>query len=315
MTAVDEDRDTSTTPRTGRGYAAAIGAYTLWGLLPAFWQAMAPAEAFEILAQRVAWTFLAMLLVVTVLRRWPALRGLSLRTWLQITAAAVLVTINWGTYIWAANHGRVVDSALGYYVTPLLSVLLAVLVLGERLRRWQWVALAAAAAAVLVLTVAAGTFPWVALVLAGAFGVYGLLKKTVPLEPIPGLVAEGCVLGPLAVAYLVVLQIVGAGTFLGHGAGHSLLLVTTGPATAIPLLLFAFGARRLTLTTLGVLQYLNPTLQFLWGVVVNGEPMPTYRWVGFVLVWAALLVFSVDAVRARRTRPPADQPAAQATTS
>jgi chloramphenicol-sensitive protein RarD len=281
------------------GLAAALGAYTLWGLFPAFWELMGPAGALEILAHRVAWTFVGMLGVLTVGRRWRDLRRLAPRTWLLITLAAVLITVNWGVYIWAVNHDRVVDSALGYYVNPLFSVLLAVLVLGERLRPVQWAAIAVATAAVVVLTVGAGTLPWVAFVLAGAFALYGLIKKTVPLGPIPGLAAEGFVLGPVAIAFLVVLQVVGAGTFLGHGVGHALLLAATGPATALPLLLFAAGARRLTLITLGVLQYLNPTLQFAWGVLVQGEPMPPYRWVGFALVWVALGVFTVDALRSR----------------
>lgn len=289
------------------GYLAAVGAYAIWGLFPPFWELMAPAGSLETLAHRIGWTFLGMLAVLTVTRRWADLRGLPARTWLQITLASVFIAVNWGTYIWAVSHGRVVDSALGYYINPLFSVLLAVLVLGERLRGWQWAAIGVAAAACVVLTVGTGTAPWVALVLAGAFALYGLLKKTVALAPVPGLAAEGFLLGPVSIVFLVVLQLVGAGTFLGHGTGHALLLVATGPATAIPLLLFAFGARRLTLTTLGVLQYLNPTLQFLWGVAVEHEPMPPVRWIGFALVWAALVIFSVDALRARRT--PVSDPA------
>ena len=289
------------------GVAAAVGAYAIWGLFPPFWELMAPASSLETLAHRIAWTFVGMLGVLTLTRRWSDLRGLPARTWLQITLASIFIAVNWGTYIWAVSHGRVVDSALGYYINPLFSVLLAVLVLGERLRRLQWVAVGVAVAACVVLTVGTGTAPWVALVLAAAFALYGLIKKTVALAPVPGLAAEGFLLGPVSIAFLVVLQIVGTGTFLGHGTGHALLLVATGPATAIPLMLFAFGARRLTLTTLGVLQYLNPTLQFLWGVVVEGEPMPAARWLGFGLVWLALLVFTADALRARRT--PVSDPA------
>jgi chloramphenicol-sensitive protein RarD len=285
---------------SSRGYAAAIGAYTVWGLFPAFWQALGPAEAVEILAHRIAWTLVLMALVVTVVGRWRALRGLPARTWLLIAAASVLIAVNWGVYIWAANHGRVVDSALGYYIQPLFIVVLGVLVLGERLRTTQWVAIGIATVAVLVLTAGTGTFPWVGLVLAAAFALYGLIKKTVPLDPVPGLVAEGFALGPVAIAYLVVLEVSGAGTFLSHGVGHAALLAATGPATAVPLLLFAVGAKHLTLTVLGVLQYINPTLQFLLGAVVEGEPMPPARWIGFALVWLALLVFSLDAVRSRR---------------
>jgi chloramphenicol-sensitive protein RarD len=287
---------------TGRGYAAAIGAYALWGLSPAFWPLLAPADAVESVAHRVAWTLLGMLLVITVARRWGDLRGLSWRTWALITAGSVLIAVNWGTYIWSTTNGHVVDAALGYYATPLVSVVLAVLVLRERLRRVQWVAIGLAAAAVVVLTVGTGRLPWITLVLAVSFGLYGLVKNRVPLEPVPGLTAEGFLLGPLAIVFIVGLQITGAGTFTGHGVGHALLLMAAGPVTAIPLLLFAAGARRLPLATLGVLQYLNPTLQFLWGVVVAGEPMPVSRWIGVSLVWAALVVFTVDALRAR-TQP------------
>jgi chloramphenicol-sensitive protein RarD len=287
-----------------RGVAAALGAYTWWGLFPAFWPLLAPAGSVEILAHRVAWTLVGMLALLTVLGRWSALRGLGTRTWVTITAASVLITVNWGVYIWGVTHGRVVESALGYYVNPLVSVLLAVVVLRERLRPAQWAALGIAAAAVVVLTATAGTFPWIALVLAGSFGLYGLIKKTVPLDPVPGLTAEGFLLGPVAVGFLVWLQVVGTGTFVGHGVGHTLLLVAAGPITAVPLLLFAVGARRLPLVTLGVLQYVNPTLQFVWGVAVEGEPMPAPRWIGFGLVWLALVVFTVDALR----RSPQPQP-------
>jgi chloramphenicol-sensitive protein RarD len=197
------------------------------------------------------------------------------------------------------THGRVVESALGYYINPLISVVLAVLVLGERLRRMQWVAVGVATAAVAVLWVGTGALPWVALVLACSFGFYGLLKKRVPLAPIAGLTAEGFLLGPVAIGYLVWLQEIGTGTF-GHGTVHTLLLISAGPVTAVPLLLFAVGARRLPLATLGLLQYVNPTLQFAWGVLVEHEPMPPARWIGFVLVWIALAVFAVDGWRAYR---------------
>ena len=287
----------------GRGYAAAVSAYVLWGVSPVFWPLLAPADAVESVAHRVAWTLLGMLVVITVARRWGDLRGLSWRTWLLITAGSVLIGVNWGTYIWATTHGQVVDAALGYYGTPLVAVLLAVVVLRERLRPAQWVAIGLAAVAMTVLTLGTGRLPWITLVLAVSFGVYGLVKKRVPLDPIPGLTAEGFLLGPLAIVYIVVIQILGVGTFTGYGVGHALLLVAAGPATAVPLLLFAAGAKRLTLATLGVLQYLNPTLQFLYGVIVAGEAMPVSRWIGVSLVWAALLIFTADALRNSRRAP------------
>ena len=283
------------------GLVAALGAYVLWGMFPAFWPLLAPAGSVEILAHRIAWTLVGMVLVLTVARGWSQLRGLTWRTWLTITVAAVLITINWGVYIWGVTHGRVVESALGYYVNPLVSVVLAVVVLGERLRRAQWVAVAIATLAVAVLWAGTGALPWIALVLAASFGVYGLLKKRVPVAPVAGLTAEAFLLGPIAIGYLVWLQATGVGTF-GDGTVHSLLLVAAGPITAIPLLLFAFGAKRLPLATLGLLQYVNPTLQFAWGVLVDHEPMPPARWVGFGLVWLALLVFAGEGWWARHTR-------------
>lgn len=298
----DERAATDPTARPPRsGLAAALGAYVLWGTFPAFWPLLAPAGSVEILAHRIAWTLVGMLVVLTAMRGWSQLRGQSARTWLTITVASVLITINWGVYIWGVTHDRVVESALGYYVNPLVSVVLAVLVLGERLRRVQWVAVGIATVAVAVLWAGTGALPWVALVLAGSFGVYGLLKKRVPLAPVAGLTAEGFLLGPLAIGYLVWLQAVGVGTF-GQGTAHTLLLVAAGPVTALPLLLFAFGAQRLPLATLGLLQYVNPTLQFVWGVFVDHEPMPPARWVGFVLVWVALLVFAVDGWTSSRRR-------------
>ena len=293
----------SSAPPTRAGFTAALAAYGRWGLFPAFWPLRAPAGSVEILAHRIAWTLVLMLGVLALTRRWSALRGLSRRTWVLVTVASLLITVNWGVFIWGVTHGRVLDSALGYYVNPLVSVALAVTVLGERLPRRHWVALGIAGVAVVVLIVAAGTLPWVALVLAVSFGLYGLIKKTVALDPVPGLAAEGFLLGPVAVGYLVVLQVAGTGTVVGQGTGHALLLAATGPVTAAPLLLFAVAARRLPLAALGLLQYLNPTLQFLIGVLVEHEPMPPSRWAGFVLVWIALVVFAVPGrgrtVRAR----------------
>ena len=281
------------------GTAAAVGAYTAWGFSPAFWPLLAPTGAVETLAHRVAWTLVGMLGVLTLARRWSALRGLGARTWILVAVGSVLVAVNWGVYIGAVQRGLVVETSLGYYANPLVSVLLGVLVLRERPRPLQWAALAVAVVAVVVLTVGAGTVPWIALVLATSFGLYGLVKKSVPLDAVPGLTAEGFLLGPIAVGFLVWWQVEGSGTFTGLGTGHALLLVAAGPVTAVPLLLFAVGARRLPLATLGVLQYLNPTLQFLWGVLVVGEAMSTSRWVGFALVWLALVVFTADALRAR----------------
>ena len=282
--------------------ALGAGAYVLWGLVPLYWPLLAPAAPVEVLAHRILWTLVFMAVVLAVLGGWPAIRRLSGRGWAMIAAAAVLIALNWGLFIYAVSVGHVVEVALGYYVGPLVSVLLGVLVLRERPRRLQWVALGIAAVAVVVIAVGDARVPWLGLGLAVSFSTYGLIKKTVPLPATASLTAEGVVLAPLAAAYLVALQVVGSGTLLGHGAGHVALLMSTGPVTAVPLLLYGASARRIPLTTVGTLQYIGPTLQFVLGVTVFGEVMPVDRWIGFGLVWIALAIFTVDLLRTRPHR-------------
>lgn len=289
----------------GRGVAAAVGAYTIWGLFPAFWPLLEPASSVEVLAYRIAGTGVLMAAVTTLMRGWGALSGLRSRGWAMVAAAGSLIAVNWGVYIYAVFAGQVVQAALGYFMSPLVSVLLGVLVLGERLRAAQWVAVAIALGAVTVIAVEAGHLPWLALVLAVSFGLYGLLKRTIPLTSTAGLTAEGLVLGPVALAAIGAMQATGIGTLAGHGAGHVVLLLAAAPVTAVPLLLFGAGARRVPLSTIGVLMYLNPILQFCWGVFVDGEAMPASRWIGFALVWIALIVFTTDLVRSTRTPRPA----------
>lgn len=294
-----------------RGVLLGAGSYVLWGLFPPFFLLLAPAGPAEILAHRVLWTLVFMAVVLAVLRGWGALRTLSARGWAMVVAAAVLIAVNWGLFIYAVGIGHIVEVALGYYIGPLVSVLIGVLVLHERLRRLQWVAVGIATAAVLVIAVGDGRVPWLGLALAFSFATYGLIKKTVPLPAPASLTAEGVVLAPLAAAYLVALQLAGTGTVTGNGAGHVALLMAAGPITAVPLLLYGAAARRIPLSVLGTLQYIAPTLQFLIGVVVYGEAMPTERWVGFGLVWLALAVFTVDLLRAPGRRA-AEVPAAVA---
>jgi chloramphenicol-sensitive protein RarD len=285
-----------------RGIALGVAAYLLWGVFPAFFHLLGAAAPTEILAHRVLWTLVLMAVILSVVRGWGALRSLPPRVWAMVTAAAALIAVNWGLFIYATAVGHIVEVALGYYIGPLVSVLIGVLVLRERLRLLQWVAVGIATAAVLVIAVGDHRVPWLGLGLAVSFATYGLIKKTVPLPATASLTAEGVVLAPLAAAYLVFLQVAGTASLTGHGAGHVALLVLTGPVTAVPLLLFGAAARRIPLTTLGTLQYLAPTLQFLLGVVVYGEVMPAERWVGFGLVWVALVVFTVDLVRSRPRR-------------
>ncbi|TCK20247.1 EamA family transporter RarD [Pseudonocardia endophytica] len=287
-----------------RGVALGVGAYAVWGLFPAFWALLSPASPPEVLAHRILWTAVLMSVVLTVLRGWRDLRTLGLRGWLNVAAAAVFIAVNWGVFIYSVSIGHVVEAALGYYMTPLVSVLLAVLVLREKVGPAPWVALALATAAIVVIAVGAGAAPWLSLVLAVTFGIYGLIKKTIPLPATASLTGEGIVLAPIAAAVVLAYQLSGSGTFVGLGPWHTLLMLAAAPVTALPLLLYGAAARRIPLATLGVLMYLNPTLQFLWGVLVVGEQMPTSRWIGFVLVWLALTVFTVDIVRRARRRAP-----------
>lgn len=281
------------------GVALGTAAYLLWGVFPAFFHLLASTPAVEVLAHRVLWTLVLMAVILAVVRGWGALRTLPPRGWLMITAAAVLIAVNWGLFIHATGVDRIVEVALGYFIGPLVSVLLGVLVLRERLRRLQWIAVGIATVAVLVIAVGDGRIPWIGLGLAVSFALYGLIKKTVPLPATASLTAEGVVLAPVAAVYLVALQVAGGGNLVGHGAGHVALLVLTGPVTAVPLLLFGAAARRIPLSTLGTLQYIAPSLQFVLGVAVYGEVMPVERWVGFGLVWVALVIFTVDLVRSR----------------
>lgn len=280
----------------------------LWGLVPIYWPFLAPAAPLEVLAHRIVWTLVFMAVVLAVLGGWRAVRVLSGRGWAMVASASVLIAVNWGLFIYAVSVGHVVEVALGYYVGPLVSVLLGVLVLHERPRRLQWVALGIAAVAVVVIAVGDARVPWLGLGLAVSFALYGLIKKTVPLPATASLTAEGVVLAPVAAAYLVALQVIGTGTLLGHGAGHVVWLLSSGPVTALPLLLYGASARRIPLTTLGTLQYIGPTLQFVLGVAVLGEVMPVDRWIGFGLVWVALVIFTIDLVRGhpRRAAVPAE---------
>lgn len=294
-------------PDSRRGLVYGLAAYLLWGLFPLYWPLLEPAGALEILSHRITWAMLAMGLVVLVLGRTAQLRAIfgDRRARTLLTVGAVVVAVNWGTYIWGVNHHRVVETSLGYFINPLVTVMLGVLVLGERLRRWQWVAIGIAGAAVVGLTIEYGGVPWVALVLAFSFGTYGLTKKQAGVQPVESLTFETIVLAPLAIGYLVWLAAHDEGTFLAHGPGHSALLMLTGLVTAVPLLLFGAAAIRVSLTTLGLLQYLAPVLQFVLGVTILDEQMTPMRWAGFALVWVALAIFTADsAAHRRRTTTP-----------
>jgi chloramphenicol-sensitive protein RarD len=284
-----------------RGYLLGIGAYVCWGFFPLYFKHLQPAGPLEILAHRIVWSLVCVALIVTGLRRWravAALRSEPRRVWMTVLAAA-LIAANWGTYIYGVNSDRVVETALGYFITPLVVILLGVGVLRERLRSLQWAAVAVGAVAVAVLTVDYGRLPWIALTLAGSFSLYGLVKKRVGLAPADGLLLESGVLTLPALGYLLVLG--GKGTFTTEGSLHSVLLLISGVLTVVPLLMFAGAANRIPLYGIGMLQYIGPLIQFGLGVFVFHEPMPAARWAGFTLIWLALAVFSVDALGQRRS--------------
>jgi chloramphenicol-sensitive protein RarD len=282
------------------GFAAGVAAYLLWGLFPLYWPLLEPAGAVEILAHRILWSvaLLVVLLALTQGFRW--VRELDRRRAWLLALAAALITLNWGAFIYGVNHGHVVETSLGYFINPLVTVALAVTVVGERLRSAQWAAVAIAALAVVVLTAAYGRPPWIALILAFSFAFYGLVKKQVGIGGTQSLAVETAfLLGP-ALACVLVLSATGRGTFGSEGAGHALLMVGGGIATAIPLILFGAAAVRIPLTTIGLLQYLAPIMHFAIGVGINGEEMPWSRWAGFTLVWVAVLAFTYDSLQARR---------------
>jgi chloramphenicol-sensitive protein RarD len=285
-----------------RGLLLGIAAYTMWGAFPLYWPLLEPAGAPEILAHRVLWSCLVMGVLVVLLRRRAAFVAIlrDRRRALLLSAAAGVITLNWLTYIWAVNNGRVVESSLGYFINPLVSVLMGIVVLGERLRREQWLAVGIAAVAVGVLTVDYGRLPWVSLLLACSFGTYGLAKKLADVGAVESLSFETLLIAPVAVAYLTRLDAQGSLAFGAHGVGHALLLTSTGVVTAVPLICFGAAATRIPLVSLGLLQYLAPVFQFAIGVLWFAEPMPTGRWVGFVLVWMALALFTTEAWRHRR---------------
>lgn len=277
-------------------------AYALWGLFPLYWPLLEPADAVEILAHRIVWSAVTMAVLVIVLRRTPAVVAAfrDRRSLLLLTVAAVVISVNWATYIYGVNNDRVVEAALGYFINPLVTVMMGVLVLGERLRRLQWIALGIASFAVVVLTIDYGRPPWVALVLAFSFGTYGLAKKQAGVGPVESLTIETLVLAPIALSYVAWLVATGASNFGSHGTGHSLLFTTTGIVTAIPLILFGAAAIRVPLVALGLLQYLAPIIQFALGVLLFREDMPVGRWIGFALVWVALVIFTVETINHRR---------------
>ena len=285
------------------GVLQAALAYAMWGLFPLYFHLLSAVPALEIVLHRSLWSMAFVVVLLAVLRRWAWLREVVRRprTLATFAGSALLLSANWLVYIWAVNHGRVVDSSLGYFITPLVNVLLGYFVLHERPRRAQWGALGIAAAGVLWLAIFAGSVPWVGLVLAGTFGIYGLIRKTAPLGALEGLALETLLLAPLAAA-LLAWRTSHVGSAVAGDTTLLVLLALGGPLTALPLLLFAAGARRIPLTTLGVLQYIGPTIQFALGVWLFHEPFAGPRLAGFVLIWIALVVYTGESWWSMRRR-------------
>ncbi|MEU6612969.1 EamA family transporter RarD [Streptomyces parvus] len=287
------------------GLLYGIGAYGMWGLVPLFWPLLEPSGAIEILAHRMVWSLGVVAVALLFVRRWAWIGELvrDRRKLGLISVAAATISVNWGLYIWAVNNGHVVEASLGYFINPLVTIALGVLLLGERLRPAQWAAVAISVAAVLVLAIGYGKPPWVSLVLAFSFATYGLVKKKVNMGGLESLAAETAVLFVPALGFLLWLAATGRSTFTAGGAGHGFLLAATGLVTALPLICFGAAAIRVPLSTLGLLQYLAPVFQFGLGVLYFHEAMPPERWAGFALVWLALSLLTWDALRtARRNR-------------
>jgi chloramphenicol-sensitive protein RarD len=283
-----------------------VGAYALWGLFPLYWPLLEPAHPLEILACRIAFSFVVVGVILAVRRELRGMREMDRSTLLRLCAAGVAIAVNWGVYIWGVNNGHVIETSLGYFINPLVTIGLGVMLLHERLRTVQWMAVALGTLAVIVLSVDYGRPPWIALTLACSFATYGFIKKSVSASPPEGLLIEGAVLTVPALAVLGALALAGTATWVGHDAnpGHLALLVSAGPITALPLLMFAAAATRLPLSTMGLLQYLTPVMQFAIGVLILHEATSIALLCGFALVWIALIVLAVDGVR-HRTHVPA----------
>lgn len=281
------------------GVACSVGAYALWGVFPIYFKAVAALPALEVLAHRVVWTVVLVGVLIAVRRGWQRVARVfaAPRLLLALAGSAAVISANWGVFIWAVGQGRILECSLGYYINPLVSVVLGVAVLRERLGPSQWLAVALAAAGVAIEVISFGTLPWVALTLAVSFALYGLIRKTAPVDPISGLFIETLLLSPLALLFLSTLALRGEGAFLTGGWQVDALLLLAGPITALPLLLFVAGAQRIQLTTVGLLQYIAPTGHFLLAVLVYEEAFTQAHLATFTCIWLALAIYSASVLR------------------
>ena len=279
-----------------KGIWYGIGAYVLWGFFPIYWKFLHEVPALQVIGHRIAWSFVLLAVYILVTKQWQEFRSVAFKakTVGLYSIAAVLLSFNWLIYVWGVNAGFIVETSLGYFINPLLSVLLGVIFLRERLRPLQWIPVGLAAAGVIYLTFVYGRLPWIALSLAFSFGFYGFVKKLSPLGSLYGLTLETGIVFPIAMVYLAIVGINGSGAFLQNGTHVDIFLIGTGVVTTIPLLMFASAAKQIPLTIVGLLQYIAPTLQFLIGVFIYNEEFDTTRLIGFSLVWLALVIFWVE---------------------
>lgn len=287
-----------------KGILLAAGAYGCWGLVPIYWRLLHGIPATQLLAHRILWSFVTLLIIVLILRQWNKFKkeALSLRILGIYLIAAMLITINWLTYVWAVNAGHIVETSLGYFINPLLSMLFGVVFFREKLRLWQWIPVGLAFIGVTYLTIVHGSLPWIALTLAGSFAIYGIVKKIAPLGSLFGLMLETCILVIPATLYLFFADRAGVGAFAHTGWEKDLLLIGAGVITTFPLLMFASAAQQIPLSWIGILQFISPTLQFLCGVVIFREGFSHTQLIGYGMVWIALTMFALESFAAYRAR-------------
>jgi chloramphenicol-sensitive protein RarD len=287
-----------------KGIWYAIGAYASWGLFPLYWKLLQHVPALQLIGHRIVWSFLALIVVILCIRQWTGFRStvFAWNVFRVYSLAAVLIGINWLTYVWAVNAGHIIETSLGYFINPLLSVSMGVLFLHEHLRPRQWISIGLAVTGVLFLAIVHGSIPWIALTLAFSFAFYGLVKKTAPLGSLYGLTLETGILLLPALFYLFISDVNGTGAFLHTGTTADILLAGAGIVTTIPLLMFASAARRIPLSLIGILQYIAPTLQFLIGVLIFHESFTFIQFIGYAIVWLALILFGMESFFAYRAQ-------------
>jgi chloramphenicol-sensitive protein RarD len=286
-----------------KGVLYALGAYLLWGFFPIFFKLISIAPPLQILAHRFFWSFIFLIILVVAMKQFTRLKAsITRRILVSYFFAGVILAINWGTYIYAVNSDHVLESSLGYFINPMVSVLLGVIFLKEQLRIGQWIPVGLAAAGVIYLTVIFGSIPWIALVLAFSFGLYGLIKKLSPLDSLPGLTLETGLLFIPAMGFLVLQEVNGVGAFGHTGLGIGILLALCGVVTAVPLLMFSASTKLINLSTIGILQYITPSIQFLLGAFLYKEPFNIQRLIGFILIWIALVVFTAETIHYQRSQ-------------